>query len=427
MRFLRPALLITALTLLFGSCGRGEPHTAILWTDRPEFAVYAEYFNSSQDEYKIETRFFDSLTMPSGRRSNSRDTQPPSGAAPPDIVAGSWLKSASTRTLFRPLDYLFRSGAVNRDAFYAHLLSLGRIEGKQYLLPVSFNIPALAFSRDNSGLLSNLFVIELEEIKTAGRAYNIETGGAYTRMGFSPSWNNEFLFVTATLFNSSFREADPLAWDEDALDRSITYIRNWVEEANTSITMEDDFAFKYFFIPPSKLAISGRILFTYLDSAEFFTLAEEQRDNLDFRWIAEKDTIPLSENSTYYGIYKYGKAKKAAAAFTQWFFREETQRLLLSESKKLRMNETLFGIANGFSAMRTVTEQIFPQFYPSLLGHMPPQDSLSPPNILPHNWTALKERVILPYLHDRIRSPGGDSQSLKQRLTDWLRINRGAR
>ncbi|GHT78788.1 lipoprotein [Spirochaetia bacterium] len=416
MRFLHPTLLIPVLTFLFGSCAFREPHTAILWTDRPEFAVYAEYFNSSQDKYKIETRYFDSLTE------NLRESAAPAGTVSPDIVVGSWLKSASTRTLFRPLDYLFRKGAVNQDAFYARLLSLGRIEDKQYLFPVSFNIPALAFSRDNSGLLSNLFVIELEKIKTAGKAYNLETGGAYTRMGFSPSWNNEFLFVTATLFNTSFREADPLAWDESALEHAITYIRDWVEDANTSITMEDDFAFKYFFIPPSKLAITDRILFTYLDSAEFFTLAEEQRDNLDFRWIAREDTIPLSENSTYYGIYKSGKAKKAATAFTQWFFREETQRRLLGECKNLRMNETIFGIANGFSAMRTVTEQIFPQFYPSLLGHMPPQDSLSPPNILPSNWTTLKERVILPYLHNRIRA-GADSQSLERQLADWLRIN----
>jgi hypothetical protein len=128
----------------------------------------------------------------------------------------------------------------------------------------------------------------------------------------------------------------------------------------------------------------------------------------------------------YYGIHRNSRARKAAEAFTQWFFREETQRLILEAGKNNRLNETRFGIANGFSALRTVTEQIFPQFYPALLGRMPPESFLSPPNILPRNWNSLKEQVILPYLHDRIRSTKRNNiRSLDRRLTDWSRLNRG--
>jgi hypothetical protein len=90
------------------------------------------------------------------------------------------------------------------------------------------------------------------------------------------------------------------------------------------------------------------------------------------------------------------------------------------------MNETLFGIGGGFSAMRTVTEHIFPRYYPGLLGHMPPETALSPPNILPHNWMAIKRQVVLPYLHDRIRGENGDTAAadLDRRVADWFRINR---
>jgi ABC-type glycerol-3-phosphate transport system substrate-binding protein len=410
----KSGVLGVAAAFLCASCGFWESGTAVVWTDRPEFAVYAEYFNSSQDEYKIETRYFES---PAQQLANTLDY--------PDIVVGSWLKSASTRVLFKSLDYLFKNETMNSDVFYPRLLALGRIDEKQYLLPVSFNIPALAFSRNNGRLLSNLFVIGLEEIKEIGKAYNVEVKGAYTQMGFSPSWNNEFLFVTATLFNTGFREAEPLAWDQGALEESIRYIRNWIEDANTSAGLEDEFSFKYFFVPPAKLAISGRILFTYMESSGFFTLTGEQRDSLDFRWISGADgTIPLVENTTYYGISKTTRAKTAADAFTRWFFREDTQRLILEESRRLRMNETLFGIGNGFSAMRTVTEQVFPQYYPGLLGHMPPEDALSPPNILPHNWMAIKHRVILPYLHGRIRETGNATVDLERQLAEWLRVNR---
>jgi ABC-type glycerol-3-phosphate transport system substrate-binding protein len=413
---IRPLFKLPAILtmLLLASCGFWEPAAAVVRTDRPEFAIYAEYFNSSQDKYKIETRYSLSLTQ---KLTGAGDN--------PDIVVGSWLKSASTRGLFKPLDYLLKKG-IDGGAFYSRLLSLGKIEDKQYLLPVSFNIPSMAFSKNNNHLLSNLFVIEPEEIKEIGRTYNRESGGAFTQMGFSPSWNDEFIFVIATLFNTGFREAEPLAWDHAALEESIRYIRAWISEANTNTNMESDFSFKYFFVPQTKLAISGRILFCYLESSEFFTLPGDQRDSLDFRWIAGKDgTIPLAENTIYYGISKTARAKKAADAFTQWFFREDTQRLLLEESKRRGMNETFFGIGGGFSAMRTVTEHIFPRYYPGLLGHMPPEAALSPPNILPHNWMTIKHQVILPYLHDCIDGENAaDTVDLNRRLADWLRINR---
>jgi hypothetical protein len=152
VKHLFPAAL---LAFLLGSCGSWETSTAILWTDRPEFALYAESFNAAQDRYKIEVQYFES---PAKKLTDTREY--------PDIVTGSWLKSASTRTLFRPLDYLLKDQSVDPSAFYSRLLALGRIEGKQYLFPVSFNLPALVFARDNGQLLSNLFVISPEEIKT---------------------------------------------------------------------------------------------------------------------------------------------------------------------------------------------------------------------------------------------------------------------
>lgn len=411
--FLTP--LVPALLLFLNSCAPSST-TAVLWTDRPEFALYAEYFNAAQGTYKIETRYFEEAA----RQLTLNDSEPPRY---PDIVAGSWLKSAATRSLFRPLDRLFKKEKLSRESFYPPLLALGNIDGKQYLLPVAFNIPTLIFARDTGELLSSPFTLGLPELKALGKSYNVETNGVYSRMGFSPSWDDDFLFVSAVLAGASFREASPLTWDNDALERSLAYVESWIREANTDIQAEDDFSFKYFYDPPAKLVTSGRALFFYMPSSDLFTLSPEQGANLDFRWIAGENTIPISEDMVYYGIYRQSRAQKAAEAFTLWFFREETQRLFLENGKSKRLNETLFGIANGFSALRTVTEQVFPQFYPSLLGHMPPHSFLSPPNILPRNWTAMKERVILPYLHDRIRAAGrGDS--LERRLSDWNRLNR---
>jgi len=418
------ALTLTGLT----SCRSGSD-TAILWTDRPEFAFYAGYFNASQDRYKVEVRFFESVAQ---QLAESEEI--------PDIVVGGWLRSASTKAIFRPLDSLFSRGGFSRSqgglsrspdglarsSFYSPLLSLGVVDRRQYLLPVNFNIPAIVFTREFSDIHSNPFTIEMEEIRERGKAFNMTRNNAFTRIGFSPLSNAEFLFIAASLFGAGFREASPIAWDTQAMDRAVTWMQQWIVEANTSIQMEEAFASKFFFEPPENLVNSGRVLYIHMNSSRFFTLPEERRANLDLRWIASNEMVPLDEWSVYLGIHRRTKARRAAEAFTKWFFDAETQRLLLEEAKRTRLKETTFGIAGGFSAMRTVTEHIFPQFYPGLLGRMPPDNFLAPTNILPQNWLTVKERVILPYLRDRIRHSNREEvRPLERRLIDWYRLNRG--
>ncbi|MDR0496956.1 MAG: hypothetical protein LBH42_05015 [Treponema sp.] len=386
----------------------------IIWTDRPEFALYTEYFNISQDKYKAEVRYYES---PAQKLTEAEEY--------PDIVAASWLESASIRSYFRNLDGVFKKNGLSRASFYPSLLSLGNIDGRQYLLPVSYNIRAMVFTRNFSQDSPNSPIIEMEEIKERSKAFNIVNNGVYTSMGFSLSSNDEFLFTAATLFGAAFQEASPIAWDNQALEQSIAWIQSWITEVNNSIQVEDDFAFKYFYEPMDRLVSSGRILYTFMDSSTFFTLPEDRRMNLDFRWIAAGEKIPLDEWSVYYGIHRKTKAFGASKAFTRWFFAAETQKILLEAGKSKRLNETSFGISGGFSAMKTVTEHVFPQFYPDLLGRMPPENYLFPGNILPRNWMTIKERVILPYLRERIRHKSRDEiRSLERRLNDWYRLNR---
>lgn len=415
MKNLRILGLVIIIAASFNACRDGSD-TAVLWTDRTEFAFYAEYFNAAQDKYKVEVRYFDS---PAQKLSE--------GAEPPDIAAASWLRSAAVKTHFRRLDSLLsKKGGLDRSAFYAQLLALGAIDNRQYLLPVNYNIPAIVFTRESGANHSSPFTIGFDEIKERGKAFNVTARDTFSRIGFSPLSNIEFLFLAATLFGANFHEAAPIAWDPLALDQAVTWIQQWITETNTSIQMEDDFASRFFFEPPENLVNSGHVMYIHMNSSRFFTLPEERRANLDFRWIVANEMIPLAETSVYYGIHRKTKAVKAAEAFTRWFFSAETQRMLLDEKKRMQLNHTSFGIAGGFSAMRTVTEQVFPQFYPGLLGRVPPDNFLAPANILPQNWPAIKEWVILPYLQDRVRlSEQDETRSLERRLIDWYRLNRG--
>jgi len=388
--------------------------TAQIWTDQGEFAFYGEYFNTVQNQYKVAVKYFQS---PGAELARSGST--------PDIIVGSWLKNASTGTYYKSIDNFFGAKKLSRSVFYPRLLASGRIDRNQYLLPVSFNIPALIFSKDRERELSNQFTINFDEIKDLSGKFNIINRGAYTRMGFSPLWSDRFLLTAAVMSGASFREALPLAWDAQALDSSMDFLYKWTNEINTNHQAEEDFAFKYFFEPPQKLIQSGRILFSYTESNVFFTLSQDSRNVLDFRWVMEQNTIPITEDIVFLGIPKRGKAQRAARAFIQWFFRIENQRLLLEYSKANQINDTVFGICGGFSALSPVTEQIFPLFYPELLGRMPPPEFLIPPNVLPENWTLIKERVIFPYLHERARKESAEEiYPLENRLSDWMRMNR---
>ena len=415
MRIINALIVFSAVFIM--SCFDNK--AAQIWTDRGEFALYAEYFNNAQNQYKVSVKFVDSpaseLLSSSGM--GKKDV--------PDIVAASWLKNSLTGSYFRSLEGLFGANKLSRSIFYPRLLAIGRIDRNQYLLPVSFNIPALIFSRGREQDSSNQFTIDFNEIKSLSKNFNIINRGVYTRMGFSPLWNDDFLFASSFLSGTSFREANPLAWDSLALERSMSFINNWTNEINTSTQAEDDFTFKYFFEPPEKLIQSGRILFSYMESSQLFLLSEESKNALDFRWVMEQNRIPLTEDSVYIGIPKKAKSQKAARAFIQWFFRIENQRKLLEYTRTNRINESIFGICGGFSALSPVTEQIYPLFYPELLGRMPPSEYYTLPNVLPANWVVIKERVILPYLHDRARKERADeTYPLERRLADWMRMNR---
>jgi len=411
---MKRTLIALGCALLFASCGTNGGRTAVLWTDRPEFVAYVEHFNASQSRYRVEVFYREN---PAQALIGADDV--------PDIVVGSWLKSVSTRAFFTPLDFFFEDLLLSASSFYQSLLKLGNIEGKQYLMPVSFNIPAFIFSRENAQLIAKPFTLSPDDVKALGKAYNERKDSYFTRMGFAPRWDDDFLFVFATLYGASFREGSPLAWDDAALERALAHVKAWTVDANGDAAAEDEFAFKYLYDPAPKLAASGRVLFAYMVSDRLFTVPEETRSALDFRWVAKDSAIPVIEGAAYLGMCKKGKARNAANAFVQWFYKEETQRQLLDLSKRYRTMEGVFGIAGGFSSLKSVNEQIFPTFYPGLLGHVPPAEYILAPNILPKDWNTLKRRVVLPYLRDRAGASSDKTRTmtLGERIADWYRQN----
>jgi len=85
--------------------------------------------------------------------------------------------------------------------------------------------------------------------------------------------------------------------------------------------------------------------------------------------------------------------------------------------------ESSFGIAGGFSAIRSVNEKLFPLYYPSLLGKMPPAHYLKAPNVLPALWPDIKQAIVLPFLLEATgpNPPEDLNASLETRLQAWMK------
>ncbi|MGL4982060.1 MAG: extracellular solute-binding protein [Treponemataceae bacterium] len=404
------------IMLFFFLFDKNEEKPIVIWTDETEFISYAELFNKTQDVHKVLIKYKENPTKDLSLQKNDF----------PDIVIAPWLKNETVRRNFISLENLFGTNKLQKDFFYQQLLDLGRIQSKQFLLPISFNLPLVMYEINKKNMMSDYFKIDVDAIKKLGEGFNKKnSSGFYTSIGFSPRWNADFMYVISKLQGADFQEDKTLfSYNEENLQKTIHYFRNWSLSANTSFAQEDDFQFKYFYMPIEKLVKNENILFAYMISNEFFALQSEKLENVNFSWIHQNNKIPLLDKLVYLGVHKKTKNKKGSYAFINWFLNEENQKSMLERTTSMNLLSKPFGIAGGFSAMKNVNEEIFPLFYPLLKNHLPDPDLLQPPNILPPRWDEIKEKIIFPYLEDCIKNESHkDVVSLEMRIAEWLKQN----
>lgn len=406
-------LLISAASLFSISCKNASDKPVIIWTSCPEFASYVEVFNASQNKIKAVVVYKEqpARTLPSGKNEE-----------PPDIVIGPWLKNAATRKFFTPVDYLFSEQQINKAIFYPQLIDYGNISEKQYLLPVNFNLPAVIFDSKKDSIIQSKQLISLDDIRTIAGNFNAKNkSNTYTAMGFGPSWNKDFLYLIAKFEGTSFREkATSFSYNEKKMASAVNYIRNWTATQNIDTSSEQNFQFKYLYMPEYKQVTSGRCLFGYMTSNDFFALSEEHQSGISLRWIAKNDKVPVEDGIITMGLYKEARNVGKAEAFMSWFFKESTQETLLKHTADMKLDNTSFGITGGFSSIRSVNEKIYPQYYRQLVGNIPSSDFITTPNILPYRWPSLKERIILPYLSESTNTNTTTPiRTLEDRIAEW--------
>ncbi len=414
------------MTIFFFSCNNHQENvenminyknTITIWTNQTAFIPYIEYFNLTHDDEKaimvykdnsnIDFSFFDSSEKP-------------------DIIIESYIHSDKDVKHFKSLENLFIDKKLNPKTFYPQLLNLGSCNRRQYFLPVSFNLPVVIFSRKNKEYIKNNYSLSLEDIsKIAGKFNKKNKSNMYTKMGFAPQWNSDFLYLCARFKGTDFHILNnSFTWNEQSLNSTLTYLRNWTSTENTSSNDEQDFSFKYLYVPYYQQVNEGHCLFSYTTSNNLFMLSSNEMHKIDYRWIIENNKIPIEDSALMLGVYNKAPHKDAAETFILWFFKEKTQRELMKHVANLNLDTATFGIADGFSSIKSVNDKVFPAYYEALLTNVPESKYMQAPKHLPLNWESLKEKIVIPYLKDAVQAKDlSKVKNLKYRISDWKKQN----
>ena len=390
-------VILFSLIVLFSSCNEKTQTRIVIWTSSAEFAQYTELFNITHPGSNAVIVY---------KENPAQELPPAKDELPPDIVIGSWLRTDKTSKQFKSLDYLFDRQTISSSMFYTQLLDAGKIRKTQYLLPVSFNLPAVIFANSNSSLITENYTLSLDKIKSIGFAYNEQNKkGTFSKIGFIPSASSEFLYLTTKLYGVDFREEKgQIVWSDLRLRNAVNYVRDWINTNNGSVQEEQDFAYKYLFMPEYRQVTSNRTLLAYTTSDKLFGIMKSQELNVDYRWISGDDFIPIEDSFLMMGIYNKARNEQGATEFLSWFFNSENQEAMLERKLNMNLNNEMFGIADGFSSLRDVTEHILPIYYNQLLTNLPPANLLKVPQKLPARWDSYKSVVVEPYLNDVITS-----------------------
>ncbi len=405
----RITAIILPIIIIVTSCMNNSNSNIILWTDKPEIAAYVEEFNSTQDKFRLEIVY----KKNPGEELRASESQP-------DFIISDFLSSPGIMELFAPLDDLLNEERLNRNIFYSDFLNMGKKEETLLLLPVSFNLPAVMFNTELESVTIPPFFLNPLEMETAAKEFNENSNSGFQVMGFSPRWEKEVLYLNSVLEKADFKALSTgvLSWNNDNVMKSLEDLNRWSEDINDSFESQEEFTTKFLYDPGYKLIAEKRILFYYSDLVGFFSIPPEKRKNLDFRWFALENKIPVLEDVVFSGIPLGAKNSEGAVEFIYWLFSPDTQKKLLKSSQIKRLDT--FGFANGFSSLPSVNKNDLPIMYPKLAGSIPPESSLVFPDSLPFYWREIKKDVIIPWFYNRTQKIP-QNISLQEAIEEWLK------
>ena len=265
-------------------------------------------------------------------------------------------------------------------------------------------------------------MLSFDSIKEISKKYNVKRrDGVYTSMGFGPLWSSDFLYLVfkdkGVFFNV---DADSISYTENMFEKNVEFIKDWVEQVNEGAKNEEDFAFKYLYMPFYNQVQSGHCLFSFASSRDILSLPTDKIRDLDFRWICNDGKIQIEDDFVSAGIYSKSKKKAAAKQFIIWLLNEKSQRQILERKFKMNLETDSFGIAGGFSSLKSSTEKIFPLYYRVMISNIPQAERLAAPQTFPANWDRIKKQVVEPHILAACSGDNSKYKSINERYMDFV-------
>jgi hypothetical protein len=403
LAFLVPAAAVLCLGL--AGCGLGLEPTVRLMTNRAEMAAYVDRFNAVQSDVRVELSW------------QETPYQAVLDGVQADIVIGEWLASPAVMDRMDGLADIVKPGKIDPSWMYTRLLAMASHDNRPMLVPLSFSLPAMVYQRQPVEMPT--MFLPIDTIRSMGRSFNrANKTGMLTNVGFSPSWNDDFVTEMALLDGAHIRpgRGGLPAWDDNGLKKVIQLSRSWMTDVNGGVDDDASFTRRALDQPWYRLIATGRILFAMASFTDFFSLPAEERRDLDFRWLSQDGSIPVLDNVLFAGIPRSARSKAGARTFLQWFCTPAVQQTLLGVNQSRRIG--VFGVTNGFSSLKSINEKDLPQKYPLLLGHIPLENLLVFPENLPDNWVKIRDGVIHPWVLQT--AAGTETAPLEAKLSEWL-------
>jgi hypothetical protein len=328
---------------------------------------------------------------------------------------------------FEPLGDIVKPGRIDPARFYAGLLAMGSKDNRQQLLPISFTLPAVVYLAGNAAREASNWVMPLDAMSGPCRAFNGKSKPDPDRLGFSPLWNTDFFCWSAALSGARIRgtRGQAAVWDADGMGKARKTLQTWVNDVNFGPEPENAFAARWTIKPFYRLLSEKRILFYVTSFTSFWSVPDDSRKDLDFRWLSSTaNMIPVADDALFAGVPRAARNKKGGKAFLEWFFDPQVQRDILDVNQFQRIN--VFGIAGGFSALKTINERDLPQRYPILVSHVPSENFLLFPDTLPDNWVEFRDQVFKPWFKDSL-GPASAGGTLEKRVEDWLKTRKNGK
>ena len=206
------------IALTFQSCSSKKKNKrVVIWTNNSELVQYIELFNATHETKAV-------LVY---KENPAASLPPQKNELLPDIVIAPYLKNRETSKNFESLDFLFDRKYLKSDDFYSGLLKYGDIFFTIRLLPVSFNLPAIIFSKENRKFVQNDYTLTPENIFEISKNYTQRNSkGKLTKIGFSPLSSDDFIYTISRMKNTEYKESKKhlFTYNKENLSLSVDYL-----------------------------------------------------------------------------------------------------------------------------------------------------------------------------------------------------------